>query len=89
MLFLILAIFLAESGPVAASIFALGMIVAFIPKGLLPTITLSLVMGVQRMTKRNTLTKRLSAVETLSCTTVICMDKTRALVQNEMTASNV
>ncbi|MDD2214698.1 MAG: cation-transporting P-type ATPase [Oscillospiraceae bacterium] len=84
-----LAVLLADTAPVAAFIFALGMIVAFIPEGLLPTVTLSLAMGVQRMAKRNALIKRLSAVETLGCTTVICTDKTGTLTQNEMTVSNL
>lgn len=72
-----------------AFIFSLGMIVAFIPEGLLPTVTLSLAMAVQRMAKEHALVKRLSAVETLGCTTVICSDKTGTLTQNEMTVSNL
>lgn len=88
-LFFFLAIFLADTKPIAAFIFALGMIVAFIPEGLLPTVTLSLAMGVQRMAKRNALIKRLSAVETLGCATVICTDKTGTLTQNEMTVNRV
>ena len=66
-------------------VFALGMIVAFVPEGLLPTVTLSLAMGTQRMAARNALVKRLSSVETLGCTTVICTDKTGTLTANEMT----
>ncbi|MBM4462075.1 MAG: cation-transporting P-type ATPase [Chloroflexi bacterium] len=70
-------------------IFALGMIVCFVPEGLLPTVSLSLAMGVQRMAARHALIKRLSAVETLGCTTVICTDKTGTLTENEMTVSNL
>jgi len=70
-----------------AFIFAIGMTVAFVPEGLLPTVTLSLALGVQRMVKRHALIKRLSAVETLGSTTVICTDKTGTLTQNEMTVS--
>ena len=76
--------------PVAqAFIFALGMIVAFIPEGLLPTVTLALALAVQRMAREHALVKRLSAVETLGCTTVICSDKTGTLTQNEMTVNNL
>ena len=88
-IFFVLAIFLAGNAPVAAFIFAMGMIVAFIPEGLLPTVTLSLAMAVQRMAKRNALIKRLSAVETLGCATAICTDKTGTLTQNEMTVTNI
>ena len=70
-------------------VFALGIIVAFVPEGLLPTVTLSLAMGTQRMAVRNALVKRLSAVETLGCTSVICSDKTGTLTQNEMTVREV
>ncbi|MDD1715559.1 MAG: cation-transporting P-type ATPase, partial [Methanolinea sp.] len=70
-------------------IFALGMVVAFVPEGMLPLVTLSLAMGTQRMASRNALIKRLSAVETLGCTTVICTDKTGTLTQNEMTVRDL
>jgi Ca2+-transporting ATPase len=70
-------------------IFAIGIIVALVPEGLLPTVTLSLAMGVQRMAKRNALVRRLSSVETLSATTVICTDKTGTLTKNEMTVRSL
>ena len=82
-----LALTLAGMSVAEGFIFALGMIVAFVPEGLLPTVTLALAMGVQRMAKRHALVKRLSAVETLGCTSVICTDKTGTLTQNEMTVS--
>ncbi|MDP4119327.1 MAG: HAD-IC family P-type ATPase, partial [Bacillota bacterium] len=87
--FFVTSIFLVNE-PIASSfIFALGMIVAFIPEGLLPTVTLSLAKAVQRMSKRNALVKKLSCVETLGSTTVICTDKTGTLTQNEMTVGNL
>lgn len=66
-------------------IFAIGIIVALVPEGLLPTVTLTLALGVRRMTRCNALVRRLSAVESLSATTVICTDKTGTLTKNEMT----
>jgi P-type Ca2+ transporter type 2C len=66
-------------------VFALGMIVAFVPEGLLPSVTLALAMATQRMARRRALVKRLSSVETLGSTTVICTDKTGTLTANQMT----
>lgn len=70
-------------------VFAIGMIVANMPEGLLPTVTLALAVGVQRLTQRHSLVKKLSSVETLGSTTVICSDKTGTLTQNEMTVREV
>jgi len=70
-------------------IFAIGVIVALVPEGMLPTVTLSLAMASQRMAKRKALIKNLSSVETLGCVTVICTDKTGTLTQNRMTASKI
>ncbi|MGZ8794520.1 MAG: HAD-IC family P-type ATPase, partial [Gaiellaceae bacterium] len=59
-----------------AAAFAIGLLVANVPEGLLPTITLALAVGVRALAKEGALVKRLSAVETLGSTTVICTDKT-------------
>ena len=65
-------------------IFAIGIIVAMVPEGLLPTLTLALVLATQRMAKRNVLIRYLPSVETLGSATVICTDKTGTLTQNRM-----
>lgn len=88
-LFFILSLFVIKLGFLASFVFAIGIIVAFVPEGLLPTVTLALAMGVQRMAKRNALIKKLSSVETLGSTTVICTDKTGTLTQNEMTVREI
>ncbi|WP_019502637.1 cation-translocating P-type ATPase [Pseudanabaena sp. PCC 6802] len=81
----LLAYFLVGIEVKESFIFAIGIIVALVPEGLLPTVTLSLAIGVRRMARRNALVRRLSSVETLSATTVICTDKTGTLTKNEMT----
>ncbi len=64
--------------------FAIGLIVANVPEGLLPTITLALAVGVATLARRGALVKRLSAVETLGSTSVVCTDKTGTLTENRM-----
>jgi len=72
-----------------AVIFAIGLLVANVPEGLLPTITLALAVGVRQLARRRALVKRLSAVETLGSTSVICTDKTGTLTENKMRVTDV
>jgi len=67
-------------------LFAIGLIVANAPEGLLPTVTLALAMATQRMAKRNALIRRLPAAETLGAATVIVTDNTGTLTENRMSA---
>ncbi|WP_455578032.1 cation-translocating P-type ATPase [Actinomadura luteofluorescens] len=67
-----------------ALMFAIGLLVANVPEGLLPTITLALAVGVRVLARQGAVVKRLSAVETLGSTNVICTDKTGTLTQNRM-----
>ena len=69
---------------IGSLIFAIGILVANVPEGLLPTVTLALTMASRRMAKKNALIKNLEAVETLGSTTVICTDKTGTITQNRM-----
>lgn len=70
-------------------IFAIGVIVALVPEGMLPTVTLSLAIGSQRMLKRKVLIKTLTSVESLGSITVICTDKTGTITQNKMEVKKI
>ncbi len=70
-------------------VFAVGLLVANVPEGLLPTVTLALAVGGQRMAKRKALMKNLASVETLGCATVICTDKTGTLTENRMAVTRI
>jgi magnesium-transporting ATPase (P-type) len=82
----VIGVKLGGLSPAAGFLFAIGIIVANVPEGLLPTLTLALALGVKRMARRRALVKRLSSVETLGATTIILTDKTGTLTENEMTA---
>ena len=70
-------------------LFAIGVTVALVTEGLLPTVTLSLAIDAQKMAKRNALVRRLEAVETLGSTTFTCTDKSGTLTRNQMSVTAV
>jgi calcium-translocating P-type ATPase len=72
-----------------AFLFSIGVVVALVPEGLLPTVTLSLARGATKMAEHHALVRKLEAVETLGSTTFICTDKTGTLTLNQMSVVEV
>lgn len=81
--------FLSGNRLMASMIFAIGIIVANVPEGLLPTVTLCLSMASKRMAKKMALIKNLDSVETLGSTTVICTDKTGTITENRISVTTL
>lgn len=78
-----------ETSFVPALTFATGVIVALVPEGLLPTLSVSLAIGARRMAERGAAVRRLSAVEVVGSVTVICTDKTGTLTENSLTVEGI
>ncbi|MEO8538114.1 MAG: cation-transporting P-type ATPase [bacterium] len=84
-----LASVFTDTSFVAALTFGTGVIVALVPEGLLPTLSVSLAIGARRMAERGAVVRRLSAVEIVGSVTVICTDKTGTLTENSVTVHGI
>jgi magnesium-transporting ATPase (P-type) len=81
--------FLLGGSAKSGLLFAVGVIVALVPNGLLPTVTTSLAISAKRMARRRVLVRHLESIETLGATTVICSDKTGTMTANQMNVQAV
>jgi Ca2+-transporting ATPase len=84
-----MGVLIEQKTPQECLVYAVGIIVGFVPEGLLPQISLTLALNVQRMARRQALVRRLSAVETLGSVSVICTDKTGTITCNRMTVEEI
>lgn len=88
LLFFTVGIF-QETGFIRNIVYSIGIIVSYIPEGLIATVTVALTASARRMANKNVLVKQLDAVESLGSTTVICTDKTGTLTQNRMSLAHI